>query len=149
MRKRNLRALTSEASKYLLIGGIGYLIDAGLFNIFIHTFDQESPWLSLEAKFASAFLAIVFTFFGNKYFTFNLRKSDRHYSIEVLLFIAINLLGMGINIATLWFSHYVLGFTSLLADNISGNLIGTGLATAFRFYATRTFVFRNPQEQTQ
>lgn len=130
-----------------MIGGVGYIIDAALFNVFIHTFNQDSPWLSLEAKFASSLLAIIFTFFGNKYWTFNLRTSDRHYSIEVLLFVGINLLGMAINILTLWFSHYVLGLTSLLADNISGNLVGTALATAFRFYATRSFVFKNPQGQ--
>ena len=38
-------------------------------------------------------------------------------------------------------SHDVLGLTSRLDDNISANVIGLGLATAFRFWSYRTFVF--------
>ena len=47
----------------------------------------------------------------------------------------------------LWVTHSWLGsywpvLTSRLADNISGNIIGIGLATLFRFWAYRRFVFR-------
>ncbi|WP_246159946.1 hypothetical protein [Microbacterium rhizomatis] len=38
-------------------------------------------------------------------------------------------------------SHYLLGFTSQLADNISGNVVGLVLGTAFRFAAYRWLVF--------
>jgi hypothetical protein len=38
-------------------------------------------------------------------------------------------------------SHYALGFTSVLADNISGNVIGLGLGTLFRFTFYRLWVF--------
>ena len=36
--------------------------------------------------------------------------------------------------------------TSALADNISGNLIGLGVGTLFRFYAYRKWVFSNGPE---
>jgi putative flippase GtrA len=49
---------------------------------------------------------------------------------------------MAIGLACLWFSHYVLGFTSLLADNISSNVIGLALGTVFRFWLYRSWVFR-------
>jgi len=39
-------------------------------------------------------------------------------------------------------SHYALGFTSPLADNIAANVVGLGLATAFRFWSYRRWVFR-------
>jgi hypothetical protein len=38
-------------------------------------------------------------------------------------------------------SHDVLGWTSPLADNLSANVVGMGLATAFRFWTFRSFVF--------
>ena len=38
-------------------------------------------------------------------------------------------------------SHYVLGFTSLLADNIAANVVGLVLGTAFRFLMYRYWVF--------
>ena len=49
--------------------------------------------------------------------------------------------GMGISLACLWISHHLLGFTSLLADNISTNVIGLALGTAFRFFLYRYWVF--------
>jgi putative flippase GtrA len=48
---------------------------------------------------------------------------------------------MGIGLACLWFSHYVLGFTSVIADNISSNVIGLGLGSVFRFTLYRYWVF--------
>ena len=38
-------------------------------------------------------------------------------------------------------SHYLLDFTSRLADNIAANVIGLGLGTAFRFWSYRRWVF--------
>jgi putative flippase GtrA len=52
-----------------------------------------------------------------------------------------NLVGLVISVSCLAISHDLLGFTSPLADNISGNLIGIGLGTLFRFWAYRRFVF--------
>jgi hypothetical protein len=52
-----------------------------------------------------------------------------------------NVIAMVIAVLCLAVSHDLFGFTSKLADNISGNLIGIGLGTLFRFWAYRTFVF--------
>jgi hypothetical protein len=38
-------------------------------------------------------------------------------------------------------SHYLLGFTDPVADNIATNVIGLGLGTLFRFTLYRTWVF--------
>jgi putative flippase GtrA len=48
---------------------------------------------------------------------------------------------MLISVGVLWVSHYVLGFTSPLADNISANVVGLGLGTLFRFWSYRRWVF--------
>jgi putative flippase GtrA len=40
-------------------------------------------------------------------------------------------------------SRYILGFDSILADNISSNVIGVGIGTIFRFWAYRTLVFKH------
>ena len=54
---------------------------------------------------------------------------------------------MAIAVATLGISHYVLGFTSPLADNIAANGVGLALGTAFRFWSYRRWVFKAPQPQ--
>ena len=46
--------------------------------------------------------------------------------------------------ACLGFTYYVLGLTSLFAQNIAGNVIGTGLGTLFRFWAYKRYVFLHP-----
>jgi putative flippase GtrA len=49
--------------------------------------------------------------------------------------------GMLIGLACLWVSHYLLGFTSLLADNVATNVLGLALGTAFRFTLYKWWVF--------
>jgi hypothetical protein len=41
----------------------------------------------------------------------------------------------------LWVSHYLLGFDNLVADNISKNVVGLFLGTAFRFLLYRFWVY--------
>jgi putative flippase GtrA len=53
----------------------------------------------------------------------------------------LNGVGLLISLACLAISHYALGFTSTLADNIAANVIGLGLGTAFRFWSYRRWVF--------
>ena len=38
-------------------------------------------------------------------------------------------------------SRDLLGLTSPLADNVSANVVGMAIATAFRFWTFRTYVF--------
>jgi hypothetical protein len=48
---------------------------------------------------------------------------------------------MSIQLTCLAISHYVLDFTSTLADNVSGNGVGLVLGTLFRFWSYRKWVF--------
>ena len=59
---------------------------------------------------------------------------------EVGLFFGVNAVALGISAVVLAFSHYGLGFTSTLADNIA-TIVGIGLGTLFRFWAYRRIVF--------
>jgi putative flippase GtrA len=60
------------------------------------------------------------------------------------IFIGLNVIGLGITEACIAFTVYVLDLTGPVAYNISGNLIGTGLATVFRFAAYKKYVFKHP-----
>jgi putative flippase GtrA len=92
------------------------------------------------AKTVSIVLATVVSYLGNRFWTYRHRERSG-YPREYLLFFAFNGVGLLITLACLDFSHYVLGFKTGIADNISGTLIGTGLATLFRFWAYRRYVF--------
>ena len=57
-----------------------------------------------------------------------------------------NGLGMLPAVICLGVSHYLLGFTSLLADNISANIIGLVLGTILRFFLYEHTVFTGSSE---
>jgi putative flippase GtrA len=95
----------------------------------------------LGAKVVSVTIAVIVTWFGNRYWAFrNHRRND--FLKEFAEFAAVAVAGLGISLACLYLSHYVLGFQSILADNIATNVIGLVLSTAFRFFAYRHWVFR-------
>jgi putative flippase GtrA len=136
------RDISKEAMRYMAVGSIGFAIDTGLFNIlsvFIDLgFGEYNP---LANKAVSSILAITFTYIGNSRWTFKARTGRPEGVGRVARYGVVNAIGFGIGLASLGFSRYVLGFESLLADNISANVIGVGLALVFRFLANRYWVF--------
>ncbi len=136
------REISKEAVRYLAVGGLGYLIDAGLFNIlslFVDLgFGEFNP---IANKVVSSLIAIVVTYFGNSRWTFKHRTGRPEGFGRVARYGVVNLIGFAIGLGSLWFSRFVLGFESLLADNISANVVGVGLALVFRFLANRYWVF--------
>lgn len=134
-------ALIAQLAKFGVVGAVAYVVDVGLFNLLSYV--GSPPLLAgqpLAAKVASAGVATVVAWLGNRYWTFrHHRRPDR--AREFVLYLIMCMIGLLISLVCLWVSHYVLGFTSPLADNISANVIGLAAGTAFRFWAYRRFVF--------
>ena len=130
------------ALKFGVVGLIGYVIDVGIFNLLRLGFAGEGHVTAtpLVAKVISVSVATLATWFGNRYWTFREHRRQ-NFLLELVEFCAIALVGMGISLLFLFVSHYVLGLTSLLADNISTNVIGLTVATAFRFLLYRYWVY--------
>ena len=84
--------------------------------------------------------ATVITYLGNRYWTYAHRERG-HPARELPIFLVINAIAIGIGAACQAVSFYGLGLTSVLATNVSGNVIGLGLGTLFRFWSYRKFVF--------
>lgn len=133
------RFLNPEILSFLAVGGAGYIVDVGAFNVL----RDNSPTATLDpsvAKVIAVLLAMVVTYIGNDIFTWRGRPSgDRRR--EIALFVVFNAIGLGLSVVTLVISHDVMGLTSRLADNISANVIGLALGTAFRYWSYKRFVF--------
>ena len=130
-----------------MIGAIGFVIDAGLFNILSLTLASLDLFYGpIIFKIISATIAITFTYFGNSRWTFKTRTGREHGFERVFLYGVINVIGLALTVLPLYVSRYVLDFESLLADNISGNIIGVGLAIVFRFVMNRKIVFLDNPE---
>ncbi|WP_419817095.1 GtrA family protein [Glaciibacter flavus] len=139
---RGWRALFIQVARFGAVGVVGLVVDITLFNILRATvFAPEHVHSGpLLAKIVSTTAAILVNWIGNRYWTFGNKRSTSTLR-EGIEFFAASAVGMLIGLGCLWISHYVLGFTSQLADNISGNVIGLVLGTAFRFFAYRLWVF--------
>lgn len=130
-----------ELAKFGIVGLAALVIDIGLFN-FLRFAGGEGPMYDrpISSKIISVAVATTFAYFGNRYWTFR-QRGRTNMGREYLMFFGLNAVALLIAIGCLWFSHYVMGWDSALADNISANVIGLGLGTMFRFWSYRKFVF--------
>jgi putative flippase GtrA len=134
-------ALFREVAKFGVVGLGALVVDIGLFNLLRFSGGQGPMYdRPISAKIVSVAVATVVAYFGNRYWTFRNRGRSR-MSRELAMFFLLNGVGMLIAITCLYVSHYVLGLTSALADNLSANVIGLGLGTLFRFWSYRKWVF--------
>ncbi|WP_184326374.1 GtrA family protein [Brachybacterium aquaticum] len=136
----------SSTVKFLIVGGLVFLLDAAMYNLLVfwhptHGWGQGlmhgNP---LTAKLLTIAAASCLTYLGNRLWTFGDRpRPDTTRSI--MLFILVNVIATGLQLACLGFSRYVLGLDSPLADNISGTFIGQIVSTSFRYVTYGRLVF--------
>ena len=130
----------AELGRFGSVGAVAYVVDLGLFNLLRFGPGEVLGEKPLTAKVISVAVATLVSWLGNRYWTFAKQRTEGRVR-ELFMFGLVNGGGMLIAVACLWFSHYVLGFTSALADNIAANVVGVGLGTIFRFFAYKYVVF--------
>ena len=134
------RARTGELARFGSVGALAYVVNVALMNLLRFGPGEILGAKPLTAEVVSVAVATMVAWLGNRYWTFSDRRSSS-LGRELAGFAVVNVGGMVIAVGCLWFSHYVLGLTSPLADNISANVVGLVLGTVFRYLAYRRFVF--------
>ena len=134
------QGILHELGKFGVVGAVAYLVDSGI-NALLLTLGMET----LFAKSIATVIAATLAFIGNRFWTWRHRPRSS-LTKEYLLYFGFNAAGLGIQLATLGITHYGLGsvwpiFTTPVADLIFAQIIGNGIATVFRFWAYRRFVF--------
>lgn len=139
--------LLAQFARFGAVGLVGLVVDIALFNLLRVT--VLSPEIIAEgpiiAKFVSTSVAIAVNWVGSRYWSFRLRRR-RPAGREAVEFAIVSIGGMLISVGCLVVSREVLGFTSLLADNVASNVIGLGLGSLFRFALYRWWVFHPRRE---
>ncbi|MDQ3887308.1 MAG: GtrA family protein [Actinomycetota bacterium] len=142
---RDLAVRHRELVKFALVGAVAYVVDIVLFTALKLTVLEPKP---VTAKILAVLVATIVSYVLNREWSFRTRGGrERHH--EAALFFTACGIGLVINATPLWISRYVLNLhtpqVSLLvqeiADFVSANLVGTLLATTFRWWAFRRYVF--------
>lgn len=137
-------AWLGEVARFGTVGALAFVVDVGVMNLLRFGPGEVLGDKPLTAKVISVSVAVLVAWWGNRNWTFASRRSASTASArsrELVLFAAVNLAGMTIAVGCLAISHYLLGLTSPLADNISANGVGLVLGTVFRYVAYRYWVF--------
>ncbi|WP_069768532.1 MULTISPECIES: GtrA family protein [unclassified Streptomyces] len=131
-----LKRLIRELARFGAVGGAGLLVNLGVFNLVRHLTDLQV----VRASVIATVVAIAFNYVGFRYFTYRDReKSGR--TKELTLFLLFSVVGLVIENGLLYAATYWFGWDSPLQSNVF-KFLGIGIATLFRFWSYRTWVFR-------
>ncbi|PRZ18165.1 GtrA family protein [Nesterenkonia sandarakina] len=129
--------LWREVAKFGAVGGVAFIIDSAIFLWLISGPMDDSQ---LKAKVVSGVVATLFSWVANRYWTFRHKRSTGK-TRELVMFLVTNAIGLGIQTGCVGIAKYVLGMDSVSEVFIAGNVIGLVLATIFRFFAYKYWVF--------
>ena len=130
-----------EIAKFGVVGGIGFVVQLGVTDA-VHLGLGVG---ALTAVIVGYVVATVVTFLGNRHWAFKHRQG-KGLSHETLMFIMLNVVGLGIQEAVVATVHYGLHMTDPLSYNVA-NIVGIGLGTLFRLWSYRKWVFLEVNEE--
>jgi putative flippase GtrA len=125
-----------EAAKFGAVGDAGLLVNLGVFNLVRHVTDLPV----VRASVIATVVAIIFNYIGFRYFTYRDRDKGGRTK-ELTLFLLFSVVGLVIENGLLFVATYGFGWDSPLQSNVF-KFVGIGIATLFRFWSYRTWVFR-------
>jgi putative flippase GtrA len=129
------RVLIHEVAKFGVVGILAFFITIGGAN-WLHYGAGLGPLTSVTI---ATVVATVFAFLGNKLWAFRHRKGS-HLGRESSLFFVFNGIGLLIQLAFVAAVTHGLGLNDKFSYNVA-NIIGVGVATIFRLYCYRRWVF--------
>lgn len=142
-----IKGIWREAAKFGVIGALAFVVDNGGYNLLVFGLPGGAQGgvmrtAPVQASVIATAAAALFSWVGNRYWTYR----DQHggkVTRELVLFLVANGVGLAITAGTVFASRQLLGLDSALSDN-TARILGWVLATLFRFYAYRRYVFAAP-----
>jgi putative flippase GtrA len=129
------RVLIHEVAKFGVVGILAFFITIGGANVLRY----GAGLGPLTSVTIATCVATVFAYLGNKLWAFRHRKGST-WGRETVLFFVFNGIGLLIQLAFVAATRYGLGLDSKFSYNVA-NIVGVGVATLFRLYCYRRWVF--------
>ncbi|GGU04408.1 hypothetical protein GCM10010244_32860 [Streptomyces coeruleorubidus] len=142
-----VRGIWREAAKFSAVGALAFVVDNGGYNLLVFGLPggaEGGPMgaAPVQASVVATGAAALFSWAGNRYWTYRHQHREKPAQ-ELGLFLVANGVGLAITAGTVFASRQLLGLDSALSDN-TARIFGWVLATLFRFYAYRRYVFVTP-----
>ncbi|MCC3649914.1 MULTISPECIES: GtrA family protein [Streptomyces] len=138
-----VRGVWREAAKFGTVGALAFVLDHGGYTLLVFGLPGGGGGpmrdLPVRASVLATGAATLFSWAGNRYWTYRSRRRD-NMAHELLLFTVVNVIGIAITAGTVLLSRRLLGLDSVLSDN-TARVCGWAVATLFRFFAYRSYVF--------
>jgi putative flippase GtrA len=136
------RQLIHEFAKFGVVGVIGLLITNAVYDV-LYNHLGVGP---VKSTTIATIIAAVVTYIGNRYWSFRHRERPGVVR-EAIIFFVLNGIGLLIQDGSVAFNYYVLHLgDNKLAGFVALNL-GIGVATLFRFWSYRQFVWLAPRTE--
>jgi putative flippase GtrA len=132
---RRFAHLVHELTKFGVIGVLNFVITIAISDT-LHLGLGVGP---LKAFGVGTVVTTTFSYFANRHWTFRHRDTSG-LGREYVLFFVLNGVALVITWVFIAFTHYVLGLQNGIAYN-AAEVIGTAVATLFRFWAYKKWVF--------
>ncbi|MFI5766728.1 GtrA family protein [Streptomyces sp. NPDC051563] len=134
-----VRGLARELVRFGAVGGLGVLVNLGVFNLIRQVTDLQL----VRASVIATLVAIVTNYLGFRYFAYRDRadRTGAGRTRELGLFVAFSAIGLVIENGILYTATYGFHWDGPLASNFF-KFTGIGIATVFRFWSYRTWVFK-------
>jgi putative flippase GtrA len=136
---RRFRQLIHEAAKFGVVGVVGLLVT----NVVYGLLHERLNVGVVTATTIATVIATAVTFVGNRYWSFQHRERTG-VARETVIFFVLNGIGLLIQDAVVAFNAYVLGNEHDRTAGFIALNCGIALATLFRFWSYRKFVWAAP-----
>ncbi|WP_393058505.1 GtrA family protein [Streptomyces sp. LN549] len=134
--RTRLDLLAREVAKFGVVGAVGLVVNIAVSNLLWRYTDIPT----VRAGLMATAVAILCNYVGFRYWTYRDRdKSGR--TRELTLFLLFSAVGAVIETGVLYVATYGFGWNSPVQSNVF-KILGIGIATMFRFWSYRTWVFR-------
>ncbi|MEU1491271.1 GtrA family protein [Streptomyces sp. NPDC005776] len=134
--RARLDLLAREVAKFGVVGAVGLVVNIAVSNLLWRYTDIPT----VRAGLMATFVAILFNYVGFRYWTYRDRdKTGR--TRELTLFLLFSAVGAVIETGVLYAATYGFGWDTPVQSNVF-KIVGIGIATLFRFWSYRTWVFR-------
>ncbi len=133
-----------QFGKFVIVGGLNTAIDIGVLNLLMWLFGAYQGGQIIIFNVISVSLAIINSYFWNKYFTFGSKKKKKQVQ-EFSTFVAVSLGGMIINTGIVYllttFAAPPFGLSQELWAN-AAKILAIGVAWIWNFSGYKFVVFK-------